>query len=430
VFQTGALTGAHGPEQRKMMRATKLNKLTQLAVKNAKPNGVLSDGGGLYLRRGAFVFRYTSALTGKETDLSLGSAQSVSLKAARERAAELRQMVGLGVDPRSQITAQHQAAKAAAAEARTFGEVAQLWADDVLPRHKSEANRRKIRGAIQLHTKALTKVAMIEVTSKMIANCVSPLSDRPAQRDSVVSIIHSIFDWAMNSDLIPERLNPARRAKLKKLGVHRDPVVAPVKHNSFVPLEHLPSFMERLKIVPGNLARALEFLIHTGLRQAEVIGLRWNYVDMNDRSITIPAGAMKAGKAHRVFLSDHAFTIITALQPQHRPGGFVFPGNTASGTLGAASMGQLIEQRFPDVGVVQVHGCRASLKTWATANTVHRREIIELTLAHAVGGAVESAYLRDNDTAIRKARQSLYNDWSTFLRGGSKVVQLKDYAAA
>jgi Arm DNA-binding domain len=96
------------------MRSTKLNKLTQIQIKAASPDGVLSDGGGLYLRKGAFVFRYTSRLTGKETDLSLGSARSVSLKAARERAATYREMVGLGQDPRSQIAAQQQAATAAA----------------------------------------------------------------------------------------------------------------------------------------------------------------------------------------------------------------------------------------------------------------------------------------------------------------------------
>ena len=56
------------------MRSTPHDKLTQLQVKNAQPNAILSDGGGLYLRRKVWVFRYTSPLTSKETDLYLGSA--------------------------------------------------------------------------------------------------------------------------------------------------------------------------------------------------------------------------------------------------------------------------------------------------------------------------------------------------------------------
>jgi integrase len=272
---------------------------------------------------------------------------------------------------------------------------------------------------------------MTDVTSKMIADAVKPLADRPAQRDNVVSLVHSIFEWAVNSDLIPERLNPARRAKLKKLGVSRDHGAAPVRHNTFINLDALPAFMAKLETAPGNLERALEFLIHSGLRQAEVIGLRWSYVDLNDRSILIPAGAMKAKKAHRVLLSERAFQIISEMLPQQRSHGFVFPGRTSSGAIGGRSLRTMLVDKFPEAGAVQIHGARASLKTWATANTHHRREIIELSLAHAIGGAVESAYLRENDASIRKAREALYRDWSNFLcsNGGTNVVQLKPHAA-
>ena len=139
---------------------------------------------------------------------------------------------------------------------------------------------------------------------------------------------------------------------------------------------------------------------------------------------------MKAGKAHHVFLSDRAHAVILAMEPQRRPNGHVFPGNTAAGAIGIGSLSQMIKDRFPDLGRVQVHGARASLKTWATAHTHHRREIIELTLAHAIGGAVESAYLRDNDAAIRKAREALYRDWSDFLHGRpGVVVEFKPHAA-
>ena len=191
-----------------------------------------------------------------------------------------------------------------------------------------------------------------------------------------------------------------------------------------MPLAALPAFMGRLEATPGNLPRALEFLIHTGLRQAEVTGLRWAYVDLSDRSLTIPAQHMKAGKAHRVFLSDHAHAIITGLLPQQRANGYVFPGGTASGAIGATSLGHMFRDKFPDLGKVQVHGARGSFKTWATTTT-HRRELIELTLAHSIGSAVESAYFNPNDASIRKAREALYRDWSNFLRGGSNVVQFR-----
>jgi hypothetical protein len=72
------------------MRATRLNKLTPVAVKNAPAKGVLSDGGGLYIRNRLFVFRYTSPVTGRERDLSLGPITAQTLKQAREQAIEFR----------------------------------------------------------------------------------------------------------------------------------------------------------------------------------------------------------------------------------------------------------------------------------------------------------------------------------------------------
>ena len=391
---------------------------------------MLSDGGGLYLRSGVWVFRYTSPATAKERDLSLGSASSLSVKDARVTAIRYRSLLAEKKDPRDVVDAERALERAEAAANRAFGELAQQWCDEALAARKTDKNRRAIRSAVLAHAKPLMKVPMTEVTSKMIADAVKPLADRPAQRDQIVSLIHSIFDWAMIADLIPERPNPARRAKLKKLGVSRDPGKQPVRHNTFIPLDALPAFIGKLEDVPGNLARALEFLIHTGLRTVEVIEMRWAYVDLNDRSITIPAGAMKAKQEHRVYLSDRAYELVGGMQPQQRQNGFVFPGGGSSGGIGARSLSTMLCDKFPDLGKVQIHGARASLKTWATAHTHHRREIIELSLAHAIGGAVESAYLRDNDASIRKAREALYRDWSTFLRGGSdNVVQFKPHAA-
>ena len=46
-----------------------------------------------------------------------------------------------------------------------------------------------LRSVITAHTKPLAKVMMTGITSKMIADCVKPLADCPAQRDNVISLI-------------------------------------------------------------------------------------------------------------------------------------------------------------------------------------------------------------------------------------------------
>ena len=69
--------------------------------------------------------------------------------------------------------------------------------------------------------------------------------------------------------------------------------------------------------------------------------------------------------------------------------------------------------------MVQLHGARSSFKTWLTSRTLHRRELVELCLAHAIGGAVESAYLHVDSPAVRTAREAIYRDWSAFLTGAA-----------
>jgi integrase len=394
-----------------MRRTTKLNKLKEIQVKNAKAKSVLGDGGGLYLRNRCWVFRFTSPITGKERDLSLGS--TLSLKEARENAAEYRKVLDTKTDPFDYLAQRRAAEVAKKAKNVTFGEIAARWMEAKLGDRKSPKNRRAIRAAIETHTKPLTDVPMIAINSAMIADAVKPLTDRPAQREHIVSLIHVTFDWAMAADLIPEGLNPARASKLGQLLPERK---TEVRHNRFVPLGSLPSFMAKLSTLPGNLARCLEFVIHTALRQNEAVNLRWDWVNLADRSILIPGAFMKANRDHTTFLSDYTFTLVMNMLPQRRDGGLVFPGSSVSGGCGLRSLHTFITDHFPEAGQVQIHGCRSSFKGWAT-NTNQNRLAVEICLAHTTGNAVEMAYLDAND--IRKAREAVYNGWSSFLANGA-----------
>lgn len=80
-----------------------LHKLTKTAVRNAKKNGKLFDGGGLYLRVGgdgahkSWSVRFT--LNGKQIDYGIGSASLWSLDEARAEAHRMRRDARMGVDP-------------------------------------------------------------------------------------------------------------------------------------------------------------------------------------------------------------------------------------------------------------------------------------------------------------------------------------------
>lgn len=116
---------------------------------------------------------------------------------------------------------------------------------------------------------------------------------------------------------------------------------------------------------------------------------------------------MKAGKEHRVPLSDQA---VALLQAQHRTAGtdLVFPSSKLS-MLSDMTLTAVMRRLKLD-GVP--HGWRSTFRDWAGESTSHPREVVEQALAHAVGSKVELAYRRRD---MLEKRRCLMQDWADYL---------------
>jgi integrase len=183
-------------------------------------------------------------------------------------------------------------------------------------------------------------------------------------------------------------------------------------------IDAVPEFVARLRQKQTITARALEFLILTAARSAEVTGMLWNEVDLHKRVWTIPGSRMKSGREHRVPLSDRAVAILSDLK--QLPGNpHVFPGGNL-GRLGPmallASLARMQDGATQDgaaQSAVTVHGFRSSFRTWAAERTNYPREICEVALAHRVGDETERAYQRGD---LLDKRRQLMERWSAFCR--------------
>jgi integrase len=170
------------------------------------------------------------------------------------------------------------------------------------------------------------------------------------------------------------------------------------KHHDALPYAELPVFLAELGQVDQGVARALEFLILTAARSGEVLGAAWDEIDFAAKTWTIPAERMKAGKAHKVPLSDRAVEILRSLP---RTDARVFPGY-------AKGMLRLLKDLRPDA---TVHGFRSTFRDWAAERTNFPREVCEMALAHAIPDAVEAAYRRGD---LFEKRRRLMADWATW----------------
>jgi integrase len=83
-----------------------------------------------------------------------------------------------------------------------------------------------------------------------------------------------------------------------------------VEHDAALPYPEIVTFISKLRQREGVAAQALEFTILIAARTGEVIGAKWDEIDLGERLWTVPRERMKAGKEHRVPLSDAALAIV------------------------------------------------------------------------------------------------------------------------
>jgi integrase len=171
----------------------------------------------------------------------------------------------------------------------------------------------------------------------------------------------------------------------------------------------MPAFMVDLrarKPIAGTLA--LEFLILTAARTDEVLKATWNEVDFEAKTWTISAQRMKKRREHVVPLSARALDVLKAARAISPKSKYVFVGYNDH--LKPSALLSLLQRRM-DRKDITTHGMRATFKTWAGESTNFPRDLVEMSLAHQVGNAVENAYKRG--TLIKKRRKVL-EAWASY----------------
>ncbi|MEN3794881.1 site-specific integrase, partial [Fulvimarina sp. MAC3] len=185
-------------------------------------------------------------------------------------------------------------------------------------------------------------------------------------------------------------------------------------HHAAMPYNAVPKFFSELQNRPALAASALELTILTAARSGEVLGATWDEIDFETRVWTVPADRMKAGRVHRVPLSDQAMKIILAMRTV-QSNDHIFPGQKAGRPL--SNMSMEMAMRRMNLGHLTVHGFRSSFRDWVGEETEFARELAEAALAHIVGDQTERAYRRGD--ALEK-RRALMEAWAQFCMSNEK----------
>jgi integrase len=389
-----------------------VEKLSTLAVSRAKTRGYLGDGGGLYLQVSAsgaksWVFRFKDH--GHLREMGLGSVHAIGLAEARKRATACRQMRLDGTDPIAVKKAGKLKAKLEAARAMTFRQCAEAY----IEAHKAGWQNAKhaAQWSSTLKTYAYPVFGALPVQAidvALIAKVLEPIWKTKTETASRLrGRIERVLDWATVRGY-RQGDNPARwRGHLDQLLPARSRVQK-VQHHAALPYAEIGQFMADLRKQESTSAVALEFLILTATRTAEVIGASWSEIDLDAAVWTIPAERMKAKKEHRVPLSKPALAILKRLH-KHRAGEFVFMGARPERPLSNMALLMLLE--CLGRSDLTVHGFRSTFRDWAAERTHFPREVAEHALAHSLPDKVEAAYQRSD---LFEKRRQMMEAWSRY----------------
>lgn len=387
-------------------------KLFARKVATAKP-GKHSDGNNLYLivsEAGSrkWVLRFT--WRGKPREMGLGSASAVSLADARERAIDARRKIAAGTNPiedRQRETG-----------IPTFGEMADQVLESLSSGFRNAKHRAQWKMTLEVYAKPLRHIPVDEVMTDDVLGVLKPIwTTKPETASRLRGRIEKVID-AAKAKGIRQGENPARwRGHLDHL------LPKPSKlargHHPAMPYDAVPAFMEQLRQREALAALALEYCILTAARTGEVLGATWGEINLREAVWTVPPERMKAGRLHRVPLSQRAVQILRDLHHDPAPEQHIFPGQKSDRPLSNMAMEMMLRRmRIDDI---TVHGFRSSFRDWAGNETSFPRELAEAALAHVIGDKSEQAYRRSD--ALEKRRQMM-DAWASYCESSrDNVVQ-------
>jgi integrase len=395
-----------------MARPTK--RLSSRTVASLAKPGRHADGEGLYLiidkggaKRWAFIFRWKAPGQpgpGKLREMGLGGLSAVSLAEARERAGEARRLLANGRNP---IEARRHA-EAARQSATTFGALADSLVEDLQHGWRSKTSKASWSKTIATHGAALRSLPVDAIQTADVLAVLTPIwQTRNETAARLRGRIERVLDAARAKGLRSGE-NPARwRGHLDKLLPKRQKLAK--GHLAALPYTDVPAFVAELRKREGSVPLALEFIILNASRAGEVFGARWSEIDRKAALWAIPAKRMKAGREHRVPLSERALEILDTIEPL-RTGEYVFPSKARGQPLSPSSLRALL--RRMNMKATTVHGFRSSFRDWCGECTAFPREVAEAALGHVVGNEVERSYRRGD--ALEK-RRKLMDAWAGFI---------------
>jgi integrase len=328
---------------------------------------------------------------GRTRRVTVASVAELSLRDARDRAANILVDMRTGIDPKAGLRGEggtlRQVLESYLKARPSLAERSKAGYRDVVTRYLTPWLDHPLRSITpdDVERRHQEISADIEAAGRYSGH---------ATADGAMRAFKVLWNYAADRDpTMPQ--NPVRRLKRQWFNVK--------PRERHVRAAELPKFYAAVCDLPNPVARDyLLLLLFTGMRRSEAAGLRWGDVDMSHRIIRIPAAKTKSGKKLDLPMSD---VVLGIFMERQRPGRdkFVFPANSKNG--------HIQEPKFPlalvaeTCGIkVSAHDLRRTFITVAESADISPTALRAL-VNHSLGKDVTSGYVQMTAERLREPAQ-------------------------
>ena len=387
--------------------------LTDTAARNTKWSGKTSgdkvrDGDGMYLlvKEAGKYWRMDYRYGGKRKTLALGVYPAIGLGDARRARDRARALLRDGIDPSLHRKAEK--LQQAATQENSFQSIGNRWYEQWhVGKAASTANviRKRLDRDVYPY---IGPIPVADVTAPMLIGLVKKVEERGALdvASRVLNTCGQVFRFAVTHGLTGS--NPATFIKPSDILPTRK-----VQHHVRLSAKDLPDLLRAMHAYDGSLLTryAMQLMALTFVRTGELIGARWEEIDMQGQRWVIPAERMKMQTEHIVPLSVQAVEVLQAIYGISSRSPWVFPHESNPRKHMSNNTILFALYRMGYKGRMTGHGFRGVAST-----ILHERGFehahIELQLAHMERNEVSAAY---NYATYLEPRGKMMQWWADYL---------------
>lgn len=317
--------------------------------------------------------------------VKLGDVGIVSLKDARKAARDLLSQHQLGIEPERETE-------------HTFDAVRDQFLDDAATRLRA----RTVRDYTRLLTRHFPfgKRPLADIKPPDLRAKLDALRSTPSEHFHAQAALATFYRWAFKKHYID--VNPCER------------LTTPKKRQSRARVLTDDEIKAIWRAGEGMFGDIVKLCLLTGQRRSEIAGLRWEWIDLERKTITFPDWFTKNKREHCFPIGNLTKTVVEA-QPRQTDNPYVFPARKdwkkgrAATVYHAWNKDKAALDTACGVTGWVLHDCRRTLVSrWAALGV--RIEVTEKYVNHVSGttSGVTGIYLRHSFMAEQTAAVELW----------------------